>query len=154
MTKNAYPMTSTRPYLLRAFFDWILDNRLTPYVVVDAREDHVQVPMQYVDNEGNIILNISPVAVQHLSLENDVMEFSARFSGHAMHIYVPIQAIRAIYAKENGRGIVFAEGDDASGSTGDVPSASNRQSEDTDPPPSSPPTRKKGGKPPYLRVVK
>ena len=108
---NEPMMTSTRPYLLRAFYEWIVDNALTPYAVVDSRVPYVQVPEQYVDEQGQIILNIGPVAVQGLLISNEAIEFNARFSGVPMRVYAPIIALNAIYAKENGRGIVFAEDD-------------------------------------------
>lgn len=142
MTTNI-GMTTTRPYLLRAFYEWIVDNHLTPYIVVDATADMVQVPSQYVDDEGKIILNISPTAVQSLALENSFIEFNARFAGHAMHVYVPIEAVKAIYAKENGRGLVFTE-DESDTTTTDSGNVS-------EPPPKKPPTKK--GKP-SLKVIK
>ena len=101
-------MSSSRPYLLRALNDWINDNGMTTHVVVDANARDVQVPREFVES-GKIVLNISPVAVQGLILENEFLSFSARFSGKAMDIYVPISAVMAIYAKENGQGMVFTE---------------------------------------------
>ena len=100
---------STRPYLLRGFYEWIGDNGWTPYIVVDAFVDSVSVPQEHVDKDGKIILNISMIAVTALQLGNVAIEFEARFSGMPMQIYVPIVAIEAIYARENGRGIVFTE---------------------------------------------
>lgn len=99
-------MTSTRPYFLRAFYEWIIDNLLTPQLLVRADEEYVEVPQQFVE-DGKIILNISPKAVQNLKITNQIVEFEASFSGQLEHIYVPIQAIEAIYARENGRGMVF-----------------------------------------------
>jgi stringent starvation protein B len=101
-------MKSTKPYLIRAFYEWIVDSGYTPYVVVNADLEQVMVPVQYVDN-GQIVLNISGTAVQHLALGNDAIDFNARFSGISHNIHVPIPAVLAIYAKENGRGMVFAE---------------------------------------------
>lgn len=101
-------MTSTRPYLLRAFYQWIVDNAMTPYLLVDAEAEGVQVPQQYVAN-GKIVLNVSPSAVRTLEMENDLVSFSARFGGAPMQISVPMQAVTAIYAKENGKGMVFPE---------------------------------------------
>ncbi len=101
-------MTSSRPYLIRALNEWIVDNDLTSHIVVDANQEHVVVPLDFVE-AGKIVLNISPFAVQNLAIENDFVTFSARFSGQAMNIAVPIGAIMAIYAKENGQGMVFAE---------------------------------------------
>lgn len=100
-------MTSSRPYLLRALNTWIQDNDMTPHIVVDASQDDVIVPNEFISS-GKIVLNISASAVHALSLENDYMCFSARFSGRAMDVIVPISAIMAIYAKENGQGMVFS----------------------------------------------
>lgn len=99
-------MTSSRPYLLRALYEWILDNRCTPYVVVNANGDGVQVPNAYV-KDGQIVLNVAPTAVVGLKLENDSLEFNARFGGVAMQIYVPMNSVLGIYARENGRGMIF-----------------------------------------------
>jgi len=103
-------MTSSRPYVLRALNLWIHDNHMTPHIVVDVSHEDVIVPMEFVSS-GKIVLNVSPNAVHGLTIENDFMCFSARFSGRAMDVIVPIQAVMAIYAKENGQGMVFsAEG--------------------------------------------
>jgi len=101
-------MTSQRPYLLRAFYDWIVDNDLTPYIVVNATIPGVMVPMDLV-KEGKIVLNIAPVAVGNLQLNLDAVLFNARFGGRPENIYVPISAIQAIYAQENGVGTLFPE---------------------------------------------
>lgn len=107
-------MTSSRPYLLRAIYEWLLDNDLTPYVMIDAKYADVVVPKQFVE-DGRIILNISPQAVGGLVMSNQSLEFDARFSGVAQHIYAPVAAVMAIYAFENGRGMVFSEKDDGGG---------------------------------------
>ena len=99
-------MTSSRPYLVRAFNEWILDNDCTPYIVVDAGVQGVQVPTEHVAN-GQIVLNISPGAVRGLVVGNSSLEFSARFGGVPMQVFIPLQAVMAIYAKENGEGMVF-----------------------------------------------
>ncbi len=101
-------LTSTKPYLIRAFYDWINDNRCTPYVIVNAEVKDVEVPRQYIE-EGRIILNISSEAVRDLQITNDFLELSARFNGMATQLYAPISAILAIYAQENGHGMVFEE---------------------------------------------
>ncbi|MFK5970302.1 MAG: ClpXP protease specificity-enhancing factor [Candidatus Marithrix sp.] len=103
-------MTSIQPYLLRAFHDWIVDNGLTPYMLVDANYEDVAVPEQYVEN-SQIILNLSPTAVQNLLLDNDWVSFSARFSGQPFSVYVPIKAVLGVYAKENGKGMFFQDED-------------------------------------------
>jgi len=100
-------MTSNKPYLIRALNEWIIDNQMTPFLLVDANVEGVEVPQQHI-RDGKIILNIAPGAVQEISFEDDWIYFSARFSGQAFMINVPINAVLAIYAKENGRGMVFA----------------------------------------------
>lgn len=102
-------MTSSRPYLLRALYEWILDNDCTPYVVVNAWMEEVMVPQEYV-KDGQIVLNISPVAVQALVMTNEALEFSGRFGGIPTPVYVPVGAIMGIYARENGQGMVFETG--------------------------------------------
>lgn len=99
-------MSSSRPYLVRAFNEWVLDNDCTPYIVVDAGIKGVQVPAEHVAN-GQIVLNISPGAVKSLVIGNSALEFNARFGGVPMQVFIPLQAIVAIYAKENGEGMVF-----------------------------------------------
>ncbi len=104
-------MISTRPYLIRAFYEWIIDSGCTPHIVVNAELPHVEVPRAYVES-GQIVLNIAMQAVQNLELKNDAISFQARFGGVAQSIYVPVSAVMAIYARENGRGMVFSEEDD------------------------------------------
>lgn len=99
-------MTSKKPYLLRALNEWILDNSMTPYVVVDAEADKVQVPTQYIQ-DGRIVLNISPTAIRDLFISNESLSFNARFGGTPYEIYAPMHAVVAIYAKETGDGMVF-----------------------------------------------
>jgi stringent starvation protein B len=101
-------MTSTRPYLLRALYDWIVDNDLTPHVLVDAEAEDVEVPQQFVE-DGKIVLNITPNAVKDLNIGNEYLSFNARFAGKPQHILSPISAVLAIYAKENGEGMAFPE---------------------------------------------
>jgi len=96
-------MTSNKPYIVKAFYDWISDNQLTPYIVVDVSVHGVLVPMSYV-NDGQIVLNVSASAVGSIALGSEAIEFSARFGGKLEHLYVPYGAIAAIYAKENGAG--------------------------------------------------
>jgi stringent starvation protein B len=96
---------------MRAIYEWIVDNNLTPYLLVNASETGVQVPLEYVNN-GKIILNIDPNAVQDLEMAGTEISFNARFSGIPTHVYLPISAALAIYARENGRGMVFNEDDD------------------------------------------
>jgi stringent starvation protein B len=102
---NALDATSTRPYLIRALYDWCTDNGFTPYVAVSV-DDTVQVPREYVKN-NEIVLNISFDATSSLKLGNDFIEFKARFAGSAREIMVPISHVIAIYARENGQGMAF-----------------------------------------------
>lgn len=127
-------MNSSRPYLIRAINEWILDNALTPYLLVNAEATGVDVPRRYVDN-GKIVLNINPHAISSLNIANDHIEFSARFGGTPMLVYIPMAAVLAIYAKENGRGMMFNEDEDAT-------------------PPSGPDDTPRGGGRPSLKVVK
>ncbi|MBU2919176.1 ClpXP protease specificity-enhancing factor [Psychrosphaera sp. F3M07] len=99
-------MSSNRPYLLKAFYDWILDNECTPYIVVEADMPHVAVPQQTV-KDGQVVLNISPSAVQMFQMDKQQITFSARFGGVPFEVYIPIYAISAIYARENGAGTMF-----------------------------------------------
>lgn len=99
-------MTANRPYLLRAFYEWIVDNNCTPYLVVDATFDRVKVPTQFIQN-GQIVLNVTPSAVGNLQLGNDAVTFNARFGGQPFALYIPVNAVLAIYARENGAGTVF-----------------------------------------------
>ncbi len=96
-------MTSNKPYIIGAFYDWISDNELTPYIVVDVNVYGVEVPMSYV-NDGQIVLNIAASAVGSIVMGETAIEFSARFGGKLEHLVAPYGAIVAIYAKENGAG--------------------------------------------------
>lgn len=100
-------MTSNKPYIVRAFYQWISDNQLTPYIAVDVSVYGVLVPMAYV-TDGQIVLNVSMSAVGSISLGDHAIEVSARFGGKLEHIVVPYGAIAAIYAKENGAGTSLA----------------------------------------------
>jgi len=102
---DANDTTSTRPYLIRALYEWCTDNGLTPYVSVVVNE-HVQVPFEFV-KDGEIVLNISFDATTALKLGNEYLEFKARFGGVAREIIVPIEQISGIYARENGQGMAF-----------------------------------------------
>ncbi|MFT6916437.1 MAG: stringent starvation protein B [Motiliproteus sp.] len=99
-------MTPSRPYLIRALHEWIMDNQQTPYVVVDVAIEGVDVPQEFV-SDGQIVLNISLSAVQQLSMDNDAVSFSARFGGVPTNVYVPAVAVMAIYSKETGQGMSF-----------------------------------------------
>lgn len=106
MSTPTSAMNSSRPYLLRALYDWILDNGLTPHLLVNAAAADVRVPAQHV-KDSRIVLNVAPYAVHDLRLGNERVEFSARFGGVATGIVLPVSAVLAIYAVENGQGMVF-----------------------------------------------
>ena len=118
-------MTSTRPYLLRALYDWISDNACTPYIIVDAGLTGVSIPSNYVV-DGKIVLNISSAAVKGFVIGNEQISFSARFSGAARDVSIPVNAVRAIYAKENGEGLVFGDDDSPAAETDKSSSARER----------------------------
>jgi stringent starvation protein B len=126
-------MTSSRPYLIRALYEWIVDNGLTPYILVDAAYPDLAAPREYADN-GKLVLNIAPRAVRALNVSNEGISFNARFGGTPRDVFVPVLAVLAIYARENGQGMLFSERDDGN-----------------EPPPDP---QGKGGGRPTLRVVK
>ena len=99
-------MTSHRPFMIRALNEWILENNCTPYILVNAYANDVQVHQNYV-KDGQIILNVSPGAVQGLTITNDGVEFDGRFGGIPSRVSVPTHAVLGIYAKENGQGMIF-----------------------------------------------
>jgi stringent starvation protein B len=103
-------MSPQKPYLVRAIYEWLVDNGLTPYLLVDATIDGVQVPHEFI-NDGKIVLNIDPNAVRNYHADNDWISFSARFSGKAMELFIPIVAVRSIYGKENNQGMFFPDDD-------------------------------------------
>ncbi|HET9483372.1 MAG TPA: ClpXP protease specificity-enhancing factor [Xanthomonadales bacterium] len=129
-------LTSNRPYLVRAMYDWISDNGLTPYLLVDARAQGVQVPQGAI-KDGQIVLNVAVRAVSDLELGNQSIRFVARFSGVSHQVDVPVSSVLAIYAQENGQGMMFPA---ESGEPGSVTGS-----------PDQPEPPKKG---PTLRVVK
>ena len=103
-------MTSKKPYLLSAYYDWITDNQLTPYLLVNAQYPGIVLPTQYV-RDGKIILDISTVACRGLAIDASGVQFSARFSGQLWQMALPMPAVLAIYAKENSQGITFGPED-------------------------------------------
>lgn len=127
------PMTSSRPYLVRALYQWIVDNHCTPHLLIDAELPGVEVPVEYV-RDGRIVLNVAPSAVVGLQMDNDLISFNARFGGIPRDIVVPVAAVAGIYARENGQGMVF-----------DTEEA---------PPPDSPSDDSEGSGRPHLKVVK
>ncbi len=103
-------MTPQKPYLIRAIYEWINDNQMTPYLLVNTEFEGIQVPTEYI-NDGKIVLNIAPDAVRNFHADNDWISFSARFSGKAMELFIPIVAVQAIYSKENNEGMFFPDED-------------------------------------------
>lgn len=104
-------LTPKRPYLLRAFYDWIVDNNMTPHILVNAEAEAVNVPRQHI-KDGKIVLNISPMAVQDFMMDNEALSFSARFGGVSFYIYCPMYAIEALYAREAPvEGVSFSAGE-------------------------------------------
>lgn len=162
-------MTPKRPYLLRAFYEWIVDNNMTPYITVDATAEEVSVPRQHV-KDGRIVLNISPTAVRDFVMDNDAVSFSARFSGAAFYVYCPIYSVLAVYSRETQEGASFPPEEYAQvkpATKGPNLTAVSTQTEDdeevidsvdespSDDPPPPPKTNKPASKSrPALRVVK
>lgn len=99
-------MNSSRPYLVRALYEWIVDNGCTPHILVNSDYPGVRVPPGYA-SDGQIVLNVSPSAVRHLQMDNEAVSFEGRFGGVAQSLYIPSQAVMAVYARENGQGMVF-----------------------------------------------
>ena len=137
MSTTNIKMTPCRPYFIRALYEWILNNQLTPHVMVDALLPGVLVPENHI-KDGKIILNIAPEAVENLDMTNEWVNFDARFSGVSRRVRLPVQSILGIYAIENGRGMMF-DPEDFSG-------------KDNPPPKNQPPKSTK--KKPQLKVVK
>ncbi|HEX5664926.1 MAG TPA: ClpXP protease specificity-enhancing factor [Xanthomonadaceae bacterium] len=152
MSEDGTRMTSHRPYLLRALWEWIADNGMTPHLLVDARQPGVRVPAHTV-KDGKVVLNIADRAVAKLEMGNDMVSFSARFAGVSQSVQVPVTAILAIYARETGQGMALPEemgaSQTASAPEGGDPEASepgdNGPDDDTPQPP------KRGA---HLRIVK
>lgn len=109
-------MKSRRPYLVRALYEWIVDNHMTPYLLVHVDAEGVEVPGEFVA-DGRIVLNASASAVRDLRMENDAISFSARFAGMPRNVYLPMRAVLAIYARENGQGMFFDGVDETEVST-------------------------------------
>jgi stringent starvation protein B len=129
-------MTSLKPYLIRTLYEWIIDNNMTPFLLVSSKHPKAILPEDFIEND-QIVLNIRPEAIQNLYLGDKTVEFDARFSGQSLHVIAPTSAVLAVYAKENNKGMFFDPND---------------ESEDDQPPPqkeSTPPTKR-----PQLKIVK
>jgi len=129
--------TSRKPYLIRAINEWILDNGLTPYISVNAEIDGVVVPAEFVE-DGEVILNIDPNSVRNLEISADYILFDARFSGRPYAIEIPIAAVIAIYARENGEGMLFV----ADTESQEDPDSADNDPDDTPPEPTPRPNLK------------
>jgi stringent starvation protein B len=136
-------MTSHRPYLLRALYEWIADNGMTPHILVDAQQPGVQVPTHAV-KDGRVVLNIAERAVAKLQLDNESVRFTARFGGVSHPVSVPIAAVLAIYARETGQGMALPEDVGGTGPDDTPPAPPDDSGDDGA-------TPKRGG---HLRVVK
>ena len=144
-------MNSSRPYLIRAIYEWIVDNNCTPHLLVDVEYPNVRVPPGYA-SDGQLVLNASPNAVRHLQMSNEAVSFEARFGGTPFSLYLPIPAILAIYARENGQGMVF-ELEPTPGEESMVAELDEELDGDPDHTPDPQPPRPSGGRP-SLKVVK
>lgn len=144
-------MKSSRPYLLRALYEWIVDNGCTPHIIVDAEMPRVDVPGEYV-KDGQIVLNLSPTAVIELQLGDDAVSFNGRFGGRPVDIFIPLAAVLGIYARENGQGMAFESEDDVppdGGDDGNGGKNGDRERGHDDPTPLRPASKR-----PSLKVVK
>lgn len=112
-------MTSNRPYLMRAIHQWIVDNGLTPHIIANSEAPGMAIPVQYAQ-DGKIVLNIAPSAVRNLELGNEWVSFNARFGGKPWQVVIPVNAVMAVYAKENGVGMAFQD-DEPDGGPPDTP---------------------------------
>jgi len=143
-------MMSTKPYLLRAIHEWAEDNQFTPQVLVNATIDGVEVPESHIV-DGQIVLNISASAVKMQQMDNDCLSFSARFSGQEYTIYLPMESIIAIFARENSHGIFFEE-QGLDGSDPDGASSNSETKINTDTAPPQKPTSKRDTS--HLKIIK
>ena len=143
MSDSTSAMTSHRPYLLRALYEWIADNGMTPHILVDAQQPGVQVPTHAV-KDGRVVLNIAERAVAKLQLDNESVRFTARFGGVSHPVSVPIAAVLAIYARETGQGMALPEDVGGTGPDDTPPAPPDDSGDDGA-------TPKRGG---HLRVVK
>jgi stringent starvation protein B len=133
-------VAALKTHLLRAVYDWAVENGFTPHIVVDTNSPGVRVPAGYADDIGRVVLNVHPRALQGFSFDDSWLRFSARFGGSPFNVEAPLQSVLAVYAKENGQGISFPAGTDTD--------------DDSDGNPSDPPVGGSPNKRPSLRIVK
>ena len=146
-------MTSNRAYLVRALYEWILDNDMTPHLLVDAEAQDGQIPEQFVE-DGRIVLNVSPSAVQHLEMGNEWILFDARFGGAPYQISLPLPSVLAIYARENGRGMIFPDEEMVANRQPDTTASTETPNDKADTSPSTDESDDKRPKgPPNLTIV-
>ncbi len=122
-------MTSNKPYLIRALYEWLVDNDATPHLMVDTTITDVMIP-EGIDKDGQVVLNIAARAVQGLEIENTHIAFSARFNGQPHNLYIPIASVMAIYSMEDGEGMMFAEDTAAVSEDTTEPVASKKEKKD------------------------
>ncbi|MBI5750964.1 MAG: ClpXP protease specificity-enhancing factor [Hydrogenophilales bacterium] len=137
--------SSTKPYLIRAIYEWCVDQSYTPYVAVQV-DDQTKVPVEFI-KDGQIVLNVSYTATRHLKIGNEFINFSARFNGSSRELEIPIVAVIGIFAKENGQGMFFQATEEITASAEVHPAETPSTSPET-PPPAKPP---RGG---HLKIVK
>ena len=140
MSEPELNLTPTRPYLARAIYEWICDNNLTPHLLVDATQPNTMVPEQFIQN-GQIVLNLAPHAVHKLNMNNNTITFSARFGGVSRDIYIPLNAVIGIYARENGQGLFFDPNEYEDIQIHEDTLKSTTQAEETKPPKKKPSLR-------------
>lgn len=150
---NEMSMSSSRPYMLRAMYQWIVDNDHTPYLLVDAEHVGVEVPPQAV-KDGKVVLNLAPQAISGMDMGNEEIVFLTRFSGASMRVRVPVAAAQAIYAQETGQGMMFQD-DDPAMSANPVPAAAEQTSPDDGAEQESVPDSDRPARgAPHLRIIK
>ena len=145
-------MVSTKPYLIRAIYEWCVDQGFTPYLATIV-DEHTRVPPGYA-KDGQIVLNVGPEATHQLAMENEFISFQARFGGVQHSLVVPVANVLAIYARENGQGMAFEVGGAEGGETGaeaEAAPASEGRADDGEGPAEPPPTRPRGK---HLKIVK
>ena len=136
-------MTPKEPYIIRAIYEWILDNDCTPYLMVDANQPHVSVPQEYVQADGRIVLSIRPEAVEAMSMQDDAIEFVGRFGSRAIPVYVPMYAVAGLFARETQDGVFF-----------NVPAVDDNHPVELQPEPEMPPEVEPAPVPVKLKSVK
>ncbi len=141
-------LPSTKPYLLRAIWEWCCDNGFTPHIAVEV-DERTRVPREFVRG-GQIVLNLGPSATSKLQIGNDFIDFQARFNGVARDLSVPVQRVSAIYARENGAGMAFEVDGEEEAEAGEWRDSADEASPADETPPEPP--RPEGGRPKLQRI--